>query len=121
MRRLRLTLPWPPSANNIWRNAGRITYLSPLYKRFLSAVFAEVPSQVRNWKAFAGPVRVSIVWNPPTRRAFDIDNKLKPTLDALTRLGVWLDDAQVIELRVTKGPIVKGGQATIEIEEANES
>lgn len=120
MRRLRLTIPWPPSANNIWRNAGRQTYLSPLYKRFIAEVFARVPRQVSDWKAFAGPVRVTITWHPPTRREYDIDNKLKPTLDALTRLGVWLDDAQVIELRVTKGPIVKGGQATIEIEEVNE-
>lgn len=32
----------------------------------------------------------------------DLDNLIKSTLDAMTVLGVWYDDAQIVEIRATK-------------------
>jgi hypothetical protein len=49
----------------------------------------------------AGPVIVDIRLYRP-RRIGDIDGPLKPLLDALTHAGLWLDDSQVEQLRVTR-------------------
>jgi len=52
----------------------------------------------------------------PDRRKRDIDNTLKALLDALTHAGVWLDDSQVVDLRIRKSPTL-GGFVSVIIEE----
>ena len=44
----------------------------------------------------------------PDNRCRDLDNLLKATLDALTCAGVWDDDSQIHDLRITRG---KKGEA----------
>ena len=79
----------PPSANHVWRvGAGRM-YLTPEARRFFRAVAAAAWNVYKpdSWDA----VDVSI-YVRPKRRAGDVDNWIKPTLDAITRAGVWNDD-----------------------------
>ena len=52
---------------------------------------------------------------PPDRRKRDIDGYLKALLDSLTHAGVWLDDEQVDSIYITRGEVVKGGKAVVEI------
>lgn len=59
---------------------------------------------------------VSIVLSPPNRRKFDIDNRVKQTLDALQRAGLFEDDEQIDHLTVTRAGIVRGGAAIVCIE-----
>ena len=47
----------------------------------------------------------------------DIDNCLKPILDACQDAGIFEDDVQVQELHVYRGKAVKGGGCTVMIEE----
>jgi crossover junction endodeoxyribonuclease RusA len=54
---------------------------------------------------------------PPDRRKRDIDNLVKPTLDALTKAGVWLDDEQVEELTIRRLNVSRGGLLVAEIYE----
>lgn len=118
-----LVLPWPPSINHYWKHRviGRRAhvYLSKEGVAFKSLVNAAV-LQARPIKQFTGRIGVSIVLNPPTLRKFDIDNRVKATLDALTGAGIWVDDEQVDDLHIVRGDKIKGGQMTIKIKEINQ-
>ena len=46
---------------------------------------------------------VKLTLFPPDYRRIDIDNRVKTTLDALTRVGFWKDDSIVSELHVVRG------------------
>ncbi len=41
----------------------------------------------------------------------------KAAFDALTKAGFWLDDAQVVDYRVVKMPVTKGGRLELTITE----
>ena len=95
-----------------------MSYLSRQYKDFLALTYMVVRQQLpRYHKKITSPVRVTIDLYPPTKRIYDIDNRVKPLLDALTRAGVWADDSLVVELHVTKRSVLKRGRAIIEIQE----
>jgi len=67
------------------------------------------------WQPLAGPLAVRLVFAlprpasaPKTRRVWpsgrvgDVDKLARSVLDSLTDAGVWLDDAQVVDLHVVK-------------------
>ena len=115
-----LSIPWPPTENKIWRTSRSMMYSSEKYKQFSTLTFLMVKQQLpRTFEKFAGPVRVTLDLYPPTRQSYDIDNRIKPTLDALTKSAVWEDDDQVVELIVRKRSVVKRGKAEVRIEEVN--
>lgn len=60
-------------------------------------------------------VKINVRVYPPDRRKRDIDGYLKALLDSLTHAGVWLDDEQVDSIYITRGEVVKGGKAVVEI------
>lgn len=107
-------LPWPPSTNNIWRVGKSFSkdwtkprvYRSAAYETFLGRVFAaacdgHIPALKRS---VLFDVELSFI--PPNLQKYDVDNRVKATFDALTKIGFWKDDAQV---RVSK--LVKLGMA----------
>ena len=100
-----LNLPYPPSANRYWRHlsrgpmAGR-TLLSAQAREYRIEVAAEC--QARGLLRREDEVQVTIVLTAPDRRRRDIDNPVKPLLDALTHAGAWLDDSQVARLVVER-------------------
>lgn len=113
---LELTLPWPPSANTIWRNVGNRTLLSRKGREYRQAVVAQVAAE-KVAASLAGRLSVVVTLYPPDRRRRDIDNHLKATLDALTHAGVWEDDEQIDRLTIVRAERRQGGAARVEIEE----
>lgn len=111
-----LNLPWPPTANHIWKRRGNAVFVTQKGHQFRSAVLAEVLS-VRARKRLAGAVSVRLVAYPPDLRRRDLDNLVKPTFDAITKAGVWLDDSQVERFSVERAGRVKGGKLVVMIEE----
>lgn len=112
MRRAKLTLPWPPSVNHIWRRGRRGTFLSEEALAFRKVVWVE---WVKAGKPrFSSGVRVLVVANPPDRRRRDLDNLLKSLLDALVSCGCIEDDSLEVvhELSVAKG---EHGKGTLEV------
>ena len=97
MRYPLILLPYPPSANSLTRHRGRGVYRNPKYTRWLGAA-----CKLRMWRngLIEDPVAVEIRACPPDRRRRDLDNIVKPVLDALTRAGVWSDDHLVHRLSV---------------------
>lgn len=112
-----LLLPWAPSANVIWRNASsHCVYLSKPYKAFLAKALESYRQQGAPKLSEGDRVAVTLYLFPPTRRAFDVDNRIKPTLDALTKCGFWKDDKQVRQVTAVEVAVVSGGAIVAKIE-----
>lgn len=110
-----LTLPWPPTANTYYRNLQGRTLISETGRKYRTAVAEQVLVQ-RAAKHLMGRITVQMTAHVPDKRRRDLDNLLKPLLDALTHAGVWGDDSQIDKLLVERGPI--GGFVRVTIEEA---
>lgn len=99
-----LVLPYPPSMNGYWRSlrtgrmAGRVL-ISERGRAFRKEV--EAAARLQEIERLEGPLKMTLWLHPPDRRRRDIDNPIKPLLDALTHAGAWGDDSQIRELRVT--------------------
>jgi len=112
----RITLPWPPSNNRYYRhNRGR-THISADGVAYRNAVAKIIRNSQLNIRT-AAPLKIRIECHMPDRRRRDLDNLQKAAFDALTKAGFWLDDCQVIDYRVVKMPIVKGGRLELTITE----
>ena len=99
-----LTLPFPPSANRLWRHWKGRTLLSKQGRDYHARVALE-------WALARGQgfgrrkLRVSIVaWLPDARRR-DLDNLLKCACDAMQRACVFADDSQIVRLCIERGGI----------------
>jgi len=118
-----LVLPWPPSSNTYYRSVsmggGCRVILSKRGREFrqevielLDSRFAE-DEELRAYLPLVDRLGVGIMLDPPTRRAFDVDNRAKAVLDALEHAGVYEDDGQIDSLTLTRGELFKGGRAII--------
>lgn|GEM_PF-3726264 len=104
-----LKLPWAPSANQIWRNhsAGQV-YLAKKYQVFLEqAYYAWLAQGAPHFKSKAA--QVALYLYPPSAHGYDVDNRIKPTLDALTKIGFWKDDRIVRKVSASAERPVEGG------------
>jgi Holliday junction resolvase RusA-like endonuclease len=119
MKVIDLTLPLPPSVNQYQPHANRggrcVRYLSSEAKKFKSEVMALVDRENAS-QGILEPLRVILDIFPRDRRRQDIDNRIKPCLDALQSAGVFEDDSQIVELVVRKHESVKGGMVNVRIE-----
>lgn len=110
------TIPFPPTVNHMMRTSGKQRYLSPEYKAF-NGLVSYIVKRDRVTRFGDKRLAVAIELCPPNKRRFDIDNRVKPTLDALVKAGVMDDDSQVDQIHVRRGDIVKVGCAVVTIEE----
>ena len=110
------TFPYPPSVNNYWilissKGGGR-KVLGKKGKEFREAVI-EMSSSI-NFEDSRLSVQIDAF--PPDRRKRDLDNILKPLLDALESAGMFNDDSQIDTLSITRKEVLKGGAVTVTIE-----
>ena len=115
----KFTMPWPPSVN-AWKTPFRNRMI--LTKR--GRDYRKLALDRINYIGLAdekleGKLSVSLVLNPPTLRRYDIDNFCKSLFDALTVSGFWLDDEQIVRLKIVKGEKVKGGCIQLEVSNIN--
>jgi crossover junction endodeoxyribonuclease RusA len=110
-----ITLPYPPSLNTIWRRVGNKTLLSSDGRAYRQAVAAAVLQQAKR-RQIAERLAVHIEAHPPDRRRRDLDNLPKSVLDGLTQAGLWLDDSQIDDLRVTRCGVFAGGALRVVVE-----
>lgn len=110
-----LELPYPPSANVIWRRSKFSTYLSKEGKDYKAAV-ADYVSENAFPKFGDAPIRVAMVLRPRDKRKRDIDNCLKISIDSLASAGLFDDDFQIQELGIKRGDPISGGLLMVMIE-----
>lgn len=121
MEKLKLVVEGvPPSTNRIWRCSPRGGCYSTREERewFLQVGIAVKLDQFKlpeSWKYYAVEIVIE-----PRRRQGDVDNRIKATLDALTRAGVWKDDSAVAFVSCEFGKVNKLGRTTITISERKE-
>lgn len=119
---IEITLPWPPSVNHYWRNFKGRMVLSEHGREYRKSVLKSVliNHDARNTKFGESRIAVHIVANPPDKRRRDIDNLCKGVLDGLAYAGIYQDDSQIDDLRVTRANVEKGGILKITIQELKE-
>lgn len=106
----KLTMPWPPSVNAIWRVFGGRIILSSKARDYAKQVARALPPG-RVPPPMTGRLWVWLVMNPPARMArgkrggetWDIANREKCLCDALTKQRVWLDDSQIDVMVIQRG------------------
>lgn len=94
-----IRLPFPPSTNNLFINAGRKRVLSPEYRAWKTQAAWELKAQ--KVKKFEGRALIHIDLDD-TRRG-DADNRAKAVLDALVDAEVLAGDSKKHVRRVSIG------------------
>lgn len=88
---LTVTLPYPPSANRMWRHVGSKVLRSAEYERWRKACTLIIKAETRG-NGLLGPYTLSLAIGRPDRRRRDIDNLIKPVGDVLVLAGAVVDD-----------------------------
>jgi crossover junction endodeoxyribonuclease RusA len=109
MRSITVTMPAPPSVNNLFKNAGRKGRVpTPAYEDWKRQAGWQVKAQRQ--EAIHGPVAVTIVHG---KRRADLDNLNKAPLDLLVSQGLIDDDSFVRELHCRFAD-VQGCEVTVQ-------
>lgn len=113
-----LVLPWPPSVNHYYGQTKRgkklIKYITAKGKQFREDVITACHEQA---PGFNEPDKIycEVTLYVPDKRIRDLDNYMKPLLDALTHAKIWDDDSQIDQLPIYRGVLRKGGAVVLEI------
>ena len=108
-------LPYPPSINHYYRRVGFRTLISREGRCYRREVVARLAA--RRVNPLRGRLSVVVHVFPPDRRKRDLDNALKCLLDSLQHAGVFVDDSQIDDLRIRRGPVVPAGKVLVFITE----
>ncbi|MDH5527160.1 MAG: RusA family crossover junction endodeoxyribonuclease [Nitrospirota bacterium] len=116
---INIGLPWPPSTNHYWRHgivAGKPRiFLGKKGKDFRAEVLRQCQIMRIGGLRLTGRLAVTLTLSPPTRAKCDLANYEKSTIDALQVAKVYVDDSQIDDLRLIRGPVVKGGRVDVKI------
>lgn len=123
---LRITLPWPPSTNHIWRNYRGRMVLSAAGRAYHSLVMQAVMLQRAN-VGLAGRLVVLLELHAPTHDAAgrrrtkwgDVANREKVLIDSLQGAGCFRNDEQIDDLRIVRREPVSGGAVVVTIQEVD--
>lgn len=95
---MKVTLPYPPSANRYWRHGRGRTYVSEEAQEYRQA--AKLRALTAGMRPLDGPVVLHVTVFRPQKRG-DLSNRIKVLEDAL--IGVaYADDDQVAEIHALR-------------------
>ena len=109
-------LPWPPTVNHYYtvpRGRKIISKTGKQFKADCKYFIHKLPDPIK------GYLKIVIGVCMPDKRRRDLDNLLKPVLDALGDYGVYEDDSQIVDLQIKKVEGTKG-EVLIEIMEKDD-
>lgn len=106
-------LPYPPSANQYWRNYGGRMVVSDKAKDYKVSVSVAV-SELQT-RAVTGNVAVHILVYRP-RKAGDLDNSLKILIDSLRGIA-YVDDSQIVAIHAYRYEDKQNPRVVVTVEE----
>ena len=109
-------LPYPPTMNHYWCRGRYGTFISAKGRNFRRSVGIIVAAY--RVESLEGPLAIGITMIPPDNRRRDIDNILKPLLDALQHAGCYEDDSQIVHLNIHKNEPQKPGNVLVRVAKA---
>jgi len=110
-----LTLPYPPTTNNLFFNAGKRRVRTKRYDLWIAEATVWVLQQ-RPAKT-VGAFDLLIIATRPDRRARDISNLIKPIEDLLVKCGIVEDDSRAMQVAAgwSKSEPLKGGAIQVTV------
>lgn len=105
-------VPFPPSINTYWGFHGHRRFLTKKANVFKQLVEVAVKQHSPLGDKL---LRISLDFFPPDKRKRDIDNPVKPLLDALVSAGLFADDSQIKELNLKMNDPIKHGLTRVKI------
>ncbi|MEE9481777.1 RusA family crossover junction endodeoxyribonuclease [Methylobacterium ajmalii] len=105
-----LDLPMPNSVNTIWRRGRHSTYLNPSYRKWMAEADAALVAQRGNyhWPRIDGYFDAGLIMPMVKRGIFDLDNRIKATLDWAQKAGLILDDKNANRISLEWGHVSYG-------------
>lgn len=100
------TFNYPPSVNHYWNE--RVRKIKGKFRVVKTKgqkghdYMKHVALVCNNHMTLSGRIKVAILAYPPDKRKRDIDNIVKPVLDAMEQAGVYENDSQIDELLVKR-------------------
>jgi crossover junction endodeoxyribonuclease RusA len=130
---LAFSMPWPPTVNTYWRHTVRggkkpkdgaplkksfaKVYLSKQGLRYQSDALGMLRAQKVPRGALRGRLAVHVTAYPPDHRVRDLDNLCKGLFDALKHGGIIVDDGDIDDMHVVRGPVRSGGVLLLKLSE----
>ena len=102
MKSIFLELPFPPSANQYWRYYQGRVLKSRVAKSYIKAVGLSWLTMKKEGFPKDCRLDMEIQVFPKDRRARDLDNLLKITLDSLEAAKVFENDKQVDRIKIVR-------------------
>ena len=116
-----LNLPFPPSVNGYWMSRVVMKGGKPIVFMAINKKGKDFRKEVielcKDCVPMTSRLKLEIALYPPTKRSFDIDNRIKPLLDAMEHAEVFENDSQIDELHVYRRDVEKGGRVMVQITE----
>jgi Holliday junction resolvase RusA-like endonuclease len=107
-----LSLPLPPSANNLWRVFRNRAIKSKEYREWIARAQSIVSESVGHLEPSTAPCVVKL--QIYLRRRRDVDNNIKPVLDVLAGL-VYANDSQVWMVAASRHMIVGDREPRVDV------
>jgi Holliday junction resolvase RusA-like endonuclease len=111
-----VTLPFPPTVNNLFANTPNGRVRTAKYRAWAKAAL----THCRGARRIAGPYRLTVLATRPDSRKRDLSNLLKATEDLLVKAGLVQDDSLCTDIQLSWliGPPVAGGAVMVTAEAA---
>tara|TARA_B100001094_G_C17768538_1_gene593841 strand:- start:11 stop:370 length:360 start_codon:yes stop_codon:yes gene_type:complete len=97
MRVYKISLPYPPSVNSLWRYSSRGVYRTPKYRDWLHTA----GQGIFDAPAFQEPLKMTMRARAIDKRRRDIDNIIKPVCDLFEHQNVVVNDFWIQHLDVS--------------------
>lgn len=110
---------YPPTINTYYTRTQRGLFISTKGRKFRDELIKDFHEQLGGMSKITGKVRIDVIAWVPDNRVRDLDNIMKPVMDAMTHAGFWEDDCQVDQMCVYRGAKVSPkGACYIRVSEA---